>query len=303
MRVVKFRRPHPAQLMTPAFVHLRLHSEFTVTDGIVRIDEAVARAAADGMPALALTDLANVFGMVKFYKAARGAGREAGHRLRRLDRATRPSATSPRACCSCAATARAICSCANCSPAPGWKTSSAAAPRSARTGCSARRRRPARAVRRARRANRQARWRRQQRAGGAPGRGMGAAVPAALLHRVAALRAAAVRRAAIFSARWRSPAGCNCRWWRPIRCSSSSPTISRRTRRACASPRAMCWPTSAGRAYSRRSSYFKTQAEMAQLFADMPEALANSVEIARRCNLDAGTGQEQAAAVSRRRKA
>ena len=60
--------------MTPAFVHLRLHSEFTVTDGIVRIDEAVARAAADGMPALAITDLANVFGMVKFYKAARAQG-------------------------------------------------------------------------------------------------------------------------------------------------------------------------------------------------------------------------------------
>jgi DNA polymerase III subunit alpha len=58
----------------PAFVHLRLHSEFSITDGIVRIDEAVARAAADGMPALAITDLANVFGMIKFYKAARAAG-------------------------------------------------------------------------------------------------------------------------------------------------------------------------------------------------------------------------------------
>src|SRR5260221_2159186 len=61
-------------MQNPAFVHLRLHSEFSITDGIVRIDEAVARAAADGMPALAITDLANVFGMVKFYKAARGAG-------------------------------------------------------------------------------------------------------------------------------------------------------------------------------------------------------------------------------------
>jgi DNA polymerase III subunit alpha len=58
----------------PAFVHLRLHSEFSITDGIVRIDQAVARAASDGMPALAITDLANVFGMVKFYKAARSAG-------------------------------------------------------------------------------------------------------------------------------------------------------------------------------------------------------------------------------------
>ena len=58
----------------PAFVHLRLHSEYSITDGIVRIDDAVGRAAADGMPALAITDLANVFGMVKFYKAARSAG-------------------------------------------------------------------------------------------------------------------------------------------------------------------------------------------------------------------------------------
>ena len=58
----------------PAFVHLRLHSEFSVSDGTVRIDEAVARAAADGMAALAITDLSNLFGMVKFYRAARAAG-------------------------------------------------------------------------------------------------------------------------------------------------------------------------------------------------------------------------------------
>ncbi len=60
--------------MPPSFVHLRLHSEYSVVDGIVRIDDAVAAAAADGMPALALTDLSNVFGMVKFYRAAREAG-------------------------------------------------------------------------------------------------------------------------------------------------------------------------------------------------------------------------------------
>ncbi len=58
----------------PQFIHLRLHSEYSVTDGIVRIDEAVGHAAADGMPALAVTDLGNLFGMVKFYKAARAAG-------------------------------------------------------------------------------------------------------------------------------------------------------------------------------------------------------------------------------------
>mgnify|MGYP003667950382 CR=1 FL=1 len=58
----------------PRFVHLRLHSEFSILDGIVRTDEAIRRAAADGMPALGISDLANLFGMVKFYKGARAAG-------------------------------------------------------------------------------------------------------------------------------------------------------------------------------------------------------------------------------------
>ena len=58
----------------PQFVHLRLHSEYSIQDGLLRIDEAVKQAKADAMPALALTDLANVFGMVKFYSAARKAG-------------------------------------------------------------------------------------------------------------------------------------------------------------------------------------------------------------------------------------
>ena len=51
-----------------------MHSEYSVSDGIVRLEDAVQRAAADGMPALALTDLANLFGLVKFYGAARAAG-------------------------------------------------------------------------------------------------------------------------------------------------------------------------------------------------------------------------------------
>jgi len=58
----------------PTFVHLRLHSEYSISDGMVRVDEAVAAARNDAMPALALTDLNNFFGLVKFYKAARGAG-------------------------------------------------------------------------------------------------------------------------------------------------------------------------------------------------------------------------------------
>ena len=61
-------------MLDPCFVHLRLHSEYSVTDGIVRLDDAVERALSDGMPALALTDLANLFGLVKFYSSARGKG-------------------------------------------------------------------------------------------------------------------------------------------------------------------------------------------------------------------------------------
>jgi len=61
-------------MTVPRFVHLRLHSEFSIADGTLRIDDAVAAAAADAMPALALSDLANEFGLVKFYKAARAKG-------------------------------------------------------------------------------------------------------------------------------------------------------------------------------------------------------------------------------------
>ncbi|CAN7385838.1 DNA polymerase III subunit alpha [Variovorax sp. LjRoot175] len=56
------------------FVHLRLHTEFSVVDGTNRIDEVVKAAAADRQPALAITDLNNLFGAVKFYKEARGKG-------------------------------------------------------------------------------------------------------------------------------------------------------------------------------------------------------------------------------------
>ena len=56
------------------FVHLRLHTEFSVVDGTNRIDEVVASAAADGQGALAITDLSNLFGAVKFYQAARSKG-------------------------------------------------------------------------------------------------------------------------------------------------------------------------------------------------------------------------------------
>ena len=66
--------PASSPATVPAFVHLRLHSEFSVVDGLCRIDAAVAAAARDGQGALALTDSANLFGAVRFYKAARASG-------------------------------------------------------------------------------------------------------------------------------------------------------------------------------------------------------------------------------------
>ncbi len=60
--------------MPATFVHLHLHSEFSLVDGLVRIKPLVKEVADAGMPAVALTDQSNLFGMVKFYKAARAAG-------------------------------------------------------------------------------------------------------------------------------------------------------------------------------------------------------------------------------------
>jgi DNA polymerase-3 subunit alpha len=56
------------------FVHLRCHSEYSIVDGIVRISDYVKQAVANEMPALALTDLSNLFGAIKFYKSARKSG-------------------------------------------------------------------------------------------------------------------------------------------------------------------------------------------------------------------------------------
>src|SRR5690606_6714840 len=58
----------------PAFVHLRVHTEYSLVDGIVRIKPLIKAVAGQGMPAVAVTDVCNFFALVKFYKAAMGAG-------------------------------------------------------------------------------------------------------------------------------------------------------------------------------------------------------------------------------------
>ena len=56
------------------FVHLRMHTEFSVVDGAVRVPDAIKAATENNQPALAITDLNNLFGAVKFYKKSRAAG-------------------------------------------------------------------------------------------------------------------------------------------------------------------------------------------------------------------------------------
>ena len=60
--------------MSIPYVHLRVHSEFSLADGIVRIKDLVKETLAGGMPAVAVTDLSNLFAMVKFYQAAIAVG-------------------------------------------------------------------------------------------------------------------------------------------------------------------------------------------------------------------------------------
>jgi DNA polymerase-3 subunit alpha len=60
--------------MTARFVHLHIHSEYSLQDGIIRIDDLVERIAKNKGMAVAITDLSNLFSMVKFYQAAEEVG-------------------------------------------------------------------------------------------------------------------------------------------------------------------------------------------------------------------------------------
>ncbi|MBM3694170.1 MAG: DNA polymerase III subunit alpha, partial [Actinobacteria bacterium] len=60
--------------MSSSFVHLHLHTEYSMLDGAARIQDVVAKAAADGQPAVGITDHGNMYGVLDFYRAARDAG-------------------------------------------------------------------------------------------------------------------------------------------------------------------------------------------------------------------------------------
>ncbi len=60
--------------MSVRFAHLHLHSEYSLVDSTIRIKQLVAACVRTGMPAVALTDENNLFGLVKFYKQCTAAG-------------------------------------------------------------------------------------------------------------------------------------------------------------------------------------------------------------------------------------
>ena len=60
--------------MGDSFTHLHVHTEFSMLDGAARLDELVAKAVADGQPAIGITDHGNMYGVLEFYKECREQG-------------------------------------------------------------------------------------------------------------------------------------------------------------------------------------------------------------------------------------
>ena len=73
------------------FVHLHLHTEYSLLDGACRIDELLDRRSSSKMPALAITEHGNMFSSVIFHDQARKRGHQPDPRLRGLRRAGRPA--------------------------------------------------------------------------------------------------------------------------------------------------------------------------------------------------------------------
>jgi len=277
-----------------SFVHLRTHTEFSVVDGTLRIDAAAAAARDDGQPALAITDLNNLFGAIKFYKACRGAGVQPilgadlimephpGHpggdrqpsRLLLLVQDTRGYLNL------CELIAR------------GW-------------------------VSNAQRAQAWVKWAWLQDLGaglialsGADGGAVGQALLAGDDERAAAtatglatlfpgrfyleLQRAGlpgndehVRAAATLAARLGLPVVAT----HPVQFLDADDFDAHEARVCIAEGETLANPRRIKR--FTRDQYFKTQAEMALLFADLPSALANTVQIARRCHLTLVLGKPQ----------
>jgi DNA polymerase-3 subunit alpha len=276
----------------PRFVHLRLHSEYTIADGIVRLDDACAAAVANQMPALALTDLSNLFGMVKFYKAARSAGIKPIIGCDVLVAGVEPGRPAHRALLLCQSREGYLRLC-------DWLTRAYAHPPERGAVCL------------------QTTWFREGTSGllalsGAPGGPHAGELGTLLsLEHDAAAAALARRWSQWFSGRyyvelqragWPDDHEANAaaidlaaRLGLPVVATHPVQFIKREDftaheARVCISEGAILADQRRQRRFTPEQ-YFKTQDEMAALFADCPEALTNAVEIAKRCNLTIELGK------------
>ena len=271
-----------------SFVHLRLHSEYSVSDGMVRVEEAVDAAKQDGMPALALTDLNNFFGMIKFYKAARGAGIKpvAGCDVFISNDADRERPYRMLLLCQSVAGYLLLC-----------RLLSRAYLENQHRG----------------RAELRREWFQQGTAGliALSGAHLGDTGSALLSGNTAQARQFAQEWARLFNNRYylevqragfadeelyidaatrlAAELGLPVVATHPVQFLSVS-DFKAHEARVCIAEGYVLNDKRRARQFTAQQ-FFKTQAEMAELFADMPEALQNSVEIARRCNLSLVLGK------------
>jgi DNA polymerase-3 subunit alpha len=276
------------------FVHLRTHTEFSVVDGTLRIDAAAAAARADGQGALAITDLNNLFGAVKFYGACRGQG------VKPLIGVDLLMAPHPSLGGSDREASRLLLLVQNTQGylnvcellARGWVTN-------------------------AQRAQAWIKWEWLAELGGGlialSGADLGAVGMALLAGDEERAQALATHLAALFEGRFyielqragQARQEAHVRLAVPLAARLQLPVVATHPVQFLepddfeAHEARVCIAEGETLANPRRSKkftpeqYFRSQADMAQKFADVPAALQNSVEIARRCNLTLVLGKPQ----------
>ncbi len=275
--------------MSPGFVHLRLHTEYSLSDSVVRVPQLVAAVATAGMPAVAVTDQSNLFAMVKFYREALQAGikpiigvdlavREEGER-REANRITLLCQTRDGYRNLARLVSRAYLE-GHERGVPrierGWLDAASLAGLIALSGATEGDVGRALVNGRAEDAERALeRWR-----GLFPGR-----FYLELQRLGRPFEEAYISVAAALAARHQLPVVAT----NDVRFLEAGEFESHEAR-VCIHDGALLADPGRVRRYSRQQ-YLRTPAEMAALFADLPEALANSVEIARRCSLQLTLGE------------
>jgi DNA polymerase III subunit alpha len=287
----------PALESVQPFVHLRVHSEYSVVDGTLRIADAARAARECGMPALALTDLSNLFGAIKFYQACRAQGVKP---LMGADVWMEPLANAPWAQCADKQPTRLLLLVQD---TQGYLHLSELLARSW--------------VSNAQRAQAWVKWEWLQELGGGllalSGADLGAVGSALLAGDGARARVVAQHLAGCFPGRFfieLQRAGppqheAHLRAAVPLAAELNLPVVATHPVQFLeaddyeAHEARVCVAEGETLANPRRikrftaDQYFKTSAEMQALFADLPSALANTVRIAQRCNLQLVLGKPQ----------